>query len=818
MSAASAAKEALCVVIDVSRHMRPHLDDALEAVRMLVNAKILFHKQDVVGLVLHGTQATENTVAAEYGGDQYMHITETHAMAPVSYRTLEALDRTAATPVVDPEDSADLIDSLCVGMFAVIAYVKKLKFAKRVILLTDGTSPATAEGEDGDQLDAIARQLKESQIRFEVFGIGIGTVADDADDGTAAAEEEDSDPIAAARKATLRVLRRLETAVGHEHFKMTPMSDAREALGALKKRSVRSSTCFRGPLDIGGIGLPVWSWRKVVAATPPSYKTVAKAALDDPTGEGMANPEGTVIVERRQLVPSRPDDDVPPDQIISAYRFGKDLVPIDRADGERLKLGVPSKTLQLFGLVPRADVPRWMLTSRPECVVPPPEGTGGCDANKALQALLLVLEEEGLVAVARYAPRAGAPPTLVALLPHVTCFWMLQVPFADEMKHFDWGAPPSSSDGPSAAQVQAAAELIDAFDLTPDGEGWAAEATAARAAGALVGGKEPLKPKQVYNPRLQRHYQCIQHRARAMIGTSAGGAGGTATASHLPSPDWRITTPLVPDAAMLQRAAPAIDAFAAACPLSGAVGGKRGRGGRAGATGSGAADAAPPYPKVPRSEEVSGFGASFGGGLGGGGSGGFGGGSGVALQLGYTAPSRLDPQAPVKTFWEMMDDQGEDRVADALDQMAQMVLDLLRSVGADETDFGRPHGPGQKGLSCLRELRRASVREYSAKQFNRVLTQLRELYRDEASGRAFVWRAIVAQIGDPSQLKHGLIVHEEICADEYGDGLADEETVSREQARAFWQPLAPAAPDISPLAAEPLAAVDEMDEDLDALE
>jgi hypothetical protein len=166
----------------------------------------------------------------------------------------------------------------------------------------------------------------------------------------------------------------------------------------------------------------------------------------------------------------------------------------------------------------------------------------------------------------------------------------------------------------------------------------------------------------------------------------------------------------------------------------------------------------------------------------------------------------------------MMDDQAEDRVADALDQMAQMVLDLLRNVGADETDFGRPHGPGQKGLSCLRELRRASVREYSAKQFNRVLTQLRELYRDEASGRAFVWRAIVAQIGDPSQLKHGLIVHEEICADEYGDGLADEETVSREQARAFWQPLAPAAPDISPLAAEPLAAVDEMDEDLDALE
>lgn len=277
MTDAPASKEACCIVIDVSEQMRPHLDDALDAVRMLVNAKILFHKQDAVGLVLHGTEATANAVAAEYGDEQYLHITETHPMAPVTHKTLESLDRTLATPVVGAEDSADIIDSLCVGMFAVIAYVKKLKFAKRVILLTDGTAPANTEGEDGDQLGMIATQLKESQIKFEVFGIGMGKGSEGDADGEEAPDADadsdaDADPAGAARKATLRVIHRLKAAIGEEYFKFERLSDPHKAFGQLKKRSMRPTTAFRGPIDIGGVcGLPIWSWRKVVAATAPSY-------------------------------------------------------------------------------------------------------------------------------------------------------------------------------------------------------------------------------------------------------------------------------------------------------------------------------------------------------------------------------------------------------------------------------------------------------------------------------------------------------------------------------------------------------------------
>ena len=99
--------------------------------------------KDVVGIFLHGTSDTRNSQAEEFGEGQYAHIVEHHLMAPVGYKTLAALDHVSAEP--HGGGTADIIDSLCIGMMAVIDYVKKLKFAKRVLMITDGTSPATIE-------------------------------------------------------------------------------------------------------------------------------------------------------------------------------------------------------------------------------------------------------------------------------------------------------------------------------------------------------------------------------------------------------------------------------------------------------------------------------------------------------------------------------------------------------------------------------------------------------------------------------------------------------------------------------------------------
>ena len=59
---AEPAKEALFVLIDVSESMRPHLGDAKDAMQMLINQKILFHKQDAVGVATMGSTETDNKV------------------------------------------------------------------------------------------------------------------------------------------------------------------------------------------------------------------------------------------------------------------------------------------------------------------------------------------------------------------------------------------------------------------------------------------------------------------------------------------------------------------------------------------------------------------------------------------------------------------------------------------------------------------------------------------------------------------------------------------------------------------------------------
>ena len=56
---------------------------------------------------------------------------------------------------------ADLVDSLCVGAYAVGQYVGKNKYNKRVLFITDGTSAASFD--DDEQLEEIAKQVSHNR-------------------------------------------------------------------------------------------------------------------------------------------------------------------------------------------------------------------------------------------------------------------------------------------------------------------------------------------------------------------------------------------------------------------------------------------------------------------------------------------------------------------------------------------------------------------------------------------------------------------------------------------------------------------------------
>ena len=786
--------------IDATPNVRhgESLDQALHAVQQLIVNKIFHSKQDAVGVVIHGTEDTRHGVADDPDtvDGQYPNITEVQKMGPVSCKTLASL----ASVVSIAPHSADLVDTLCVGMFAVMQFVRQLKYTKRVLIITDGTSRCCVSDE---QLQDISKQIRESGLKLEVFGIGFDTASQD--EYEAAAEDEDpdvddgneehggsmSDRLIAARRArTCIFLQALSEDLDKENYSFTRLSDAVSMIEALQKRSVRSNTTFRGALAIGeSLGVPVWTYKKVVPATAPTMKPVSKTGLE--VLERGADPTTTVRKEERYYLQSEREEDIPPQLTVKGYRFGKDLVPCTGFEAERIKYGVDSKLLQLVGVMPQAELPRHMLVGAAECVFSDPESVGE-PAYKALQALLLVLEEEGLLAIARYAPRKGAAPRLVSLWPAIRSFWMLGIPFADELKRFDWGPPPSVPP-PTAEQLAAANDLVDAMDLSRADEG---------------GGAETLVPKQVFNPKLRRYNQCIAARALAMLRGgekgeggegSAGGMGGddrdgegrgddaghgaAAAASLLPAPDWRVTMPLVQDETLLARAAPALDAFAAACPV-GAPGqaGKRGRGGGGGGGGraNGAAgtgdDGLRGSDKRSRSDP---FGASAAG---------SGGGMDVSMALTAVVPSEIDSGDVIGSFWVMLGDEQVDRTAAAMRGMGEAILSYLSACHHASDPMA------EKAYRALREFRRGALMHEEVEQFNEALVLIKK-----AHSTRDIWQRI---LGD-TELRGGLITSRE----------CEESTVDEGEAARFWSAAAEA-----PAAEPPPMARTAQDDDDDAFE
>ena len=132
-------------------------------------------------------------------------------------------------------------------------------------------------------------------------------------------------------------------------------------------------------------------------------------------------------------------------------------------------------------------------------------------------------------------------------------------------------------------------------------------------------------------------------------------------------------------------------------------------------------------------------------------------------------------------------DRTEDRVTDALEQMAHVVKDLFAAASsADDAS-------ATKAYACVRELRRASVQEEEVGYYNDLLASLKTAW---GGGRVGFWRALLAD----AELKAG-----KITADETEDS-----EVTAEQAAEFWRDVdGGAAAAAVPAATQPGATQDE---------
>ena len=320
-------------------------------------------------------------------------------------------------------------------------------------------------------------------------------------------------------------------------FEQRPLADGVRNAAALHGKPVRATKAFAGPLQlVGGRSLPVECWRRVSKATSIGFKKASKSGVDSADAPG--NPAETVSYEKRHFVASAPDDDVTPESI-KAMRFGRDLIPIQKADEEMMGNGVEEKTFALIGFVPQETLPRHFLgtaetviggaAARTPCRRSPPSST--CKK----------------VGIAR-TRAAVANPRLVACgrRPSST-------------------ASTSTSHSPRSAGHRVAPRARRAR-RRPEKRRPRRRARAEFADDG-DGADEPLRPEDVRHPQQQYTYQCIKHRAMQHL------RGDGTVDIGLPAPDWRILRSFKRDEA-LQRAAPQLAAFGR-CPLAAAAGTKR---------------------------------------------------------------------------------------------------------------------------------------------------------------------------------------------------------------------------------------------------
>lgn len=221
-------REALLLILDVGPSMHDLLPEVEKVSSMLVQKKLIYHKSDEVGVVLFGTEDTDNELTSEVGG--YEHVVVLQHIKVVDWDVIDKLQNL-------PRGSAsgDFLDAIVVGMDMLIKkFGPTNKGKQHLCLITDALYPIKEpyEGTKEDQIDTIAGQMKSRGMRLD-FIIVRGKLPGAANQSIL--DEND------------RLLERFSKKTAS---KAIYVENEISLLGALKTRNISPVTIFRGDLEL----------------------------------------------------------------------------------------------------------------------------------------------------------------------------------------------------------------------------------------------------------------------------------------------------------------------------------------------------------------------------------------------------------------------------------------------------------------------------------------------------------------------------------------------------------------------------------------
>ncbi|KAG5934949.1 hypothetical protein E4U53_000573 [Claviceps sorghi] len=408
-----------------------------------------------VGVVGLRTDETANQLQ---DADGYEHISVIQELSNITMSGLRAL-QSAVKP--SRTLAGDAISAIVVAIDMIDTFTKKLKWIRKIVLVTDGRGEL-----DADDIGDIARKMNDSKIQLTILGV-------DFDDAKYGFKEEDKPSIKAENEQKLKALS--EQCMGGI---FATIAEAIHEIDTPRVKSVKPYKTYEGPLVLGdpetlpsAMCIYVERYFKTHLARPlPASTVVVKSeqtsqstqTLDEDPMDGV---EFSAVKQARTYKVNDPDApggkrDVEFESLAKGYEYGRTAVHISESEYNITKLET-EKSFSIVGFVFKDKVSEQFsatlqhkkerddinvcqyehfLNMGEVCVTHASQND--VKSEVALSSLIWALLELDYYAVARIVTKDGKDPLLVLLVPHAEkdfeCLYDIPLPFAEDVRAYQF--------------------------------------------------------------------------------------------------------------------------------------------------------------------------------------------------------------------------------------------------------------------------------------------------------------------------------------------------------------------------------------------
>jgi ATP-dependent DNA helicase 2 subunit 2 len=514
-----AGKEATVYIVDVGSSMghrengrqETNLDFALEYVWDKITTTIATgRKTAMAGVVALRSDDTHNELSRD---PAYRHISVLQEISQIQMGELRKLQNEL---VVSSTTGGDAISAIVVAIQMIVVQCKKLKYTRRIVLVTD--AKLIMETED---LGHVTSKLKEDGIELVVLGV-------DFDDAEYGFKEEDKDPTKANNESILRQL------CDDCNGVFGTLAQAVDELQIPRTKETKPIPSFKGLLTLGNpeqydsaLAINIERYPKTMVATPPSASSFvvrndleATQSMDATNGNEGAETtnDGLAAVHTARTYQVTDEHgpggkkDVDRDELAKGYEYGRTAVHISESD-RNITTYETHQGLDIIGFVDANQYNRFTDLSRTNVIIA--ERTNE-KAYMALSSFIHALYELESYAVARMVTKDNKEPRILLLQPAIEpefeCLYDVELPFKEDVRSYKF--PPLDRvvtvsgkeltihrNLPSAELKDAMSDYVDSMDLSEFGKDDEGEPM------------EYAPLDETFNPKLHRIHQVIKHRA-----------------------------------------------------------------------------------------------------------------------------------------------------------------------------------------------------------------------------------------------------------------------------------------------------------------